>query len=133
MGRQLTKMTKTELIKFRHWMRACLREHLKNKNRNLCFDKDPIPDDLPEFDFCNINELSVSIEKTHDIVSRISDESSKYYTGSKCGFYYFKKSNPSKTLCCKCRYFFCDYHNFFSNFNSDNYEICNPCYDELNV
>ena len=64
----------------------CLREHLKNKNRNLFFDKDPIPDDLPEFDFCNINELSVSIEKTYDIVARISDESSQYYSGSKCAF-----------------------------------------------
>ena len=61
-------MTKTDLVKFRYWMRECLTEYLKKRDRNKLLDKGPIPERFPEFDCCNLTEINVKISDTSDFV-----------------------------------------------------------------
>ena len=112
------------IVQARFWVR-----NLIERNKDMPEYGAVVPKELPEFSpIIFKNYLEIDIKDTSDIMGNLMTEASTNFYSPQCSFPNCIGSRERRYICCNCRSFFHNSHDFFAKNNDAYFKICNNCY-----
>ena len=114
------------VVQARFWVR-----NLIERNKDMPEYGAVVPDTFPEFSPINFrNYLEIDILDTADRMINLMTEASTNFYSPKCSFNNCDGSRERRYICCKCRSFYHNSHDYFAKITDPYFKICNVCYQQ---